>query len=314
MNSPTRQSLFSSLRRAIKPFGAVTAATVALSLSFSNTVAWAGDPFRNSNPHAIGDRTEAAFESLFKDGNYTLAKQQLIAAEATEASDPLVHAMLASFAFLEGDLDALNQRAQLTQAKAEALMATDPLRGHLYTAVGIFLEGAYLVETQGVARATPAALMMLQQVFSHMDQAERLSSSDPELNLLKGYMDLMLAVNLPFADPEDAIERLEAYGSPSYLSYRGIALAYRDLDQLDQAMTAVDKALTAAPNNPELLYLKAQLYVRKGMNGESLKLFDQALAYQTQLPSVISRQITRERCLASGLPGSECSAQATQRN
>jgi hypothetical protein len=43
---------------------------------------------------------------------------------------------------------------------------------------------------------------------------KKVDPNDPELNLITGYMDLMLAVNLPFSDPAQAIERLEKYGSP----------------------------------------------------------------------------------------------------
>ena len=54
---------------------------------------------------------------------------------------------------------------------------------------------------------------MLQQVFSELDEAESINPSDPELNLIKGYMDLMLAVNLPFSNPEGAISQMSTYGS-----------------------------------------------------------------------------------------------------
>ncbi|NEP16503.1 MAG: tetratricopeptide repeat protein [Leptolyngbya sp. SIO4C1] len=290
--------------------GAIATATLAVSLSLSNLAAFAGDPFRTSAPHAIGDSTEAAFEAIFKEGDYAEGKAYLAAAEASETEEPMVHAMLASFAYLDGDWDELAVRADLTHEKATALIETDPLRGNLYSAVGIFLQGAHRLKTQGVARSTPAVLGMLQQVFSHLDRAERVSSNDPELNLIKGYMDLMLAVNLPFADPEQAINRLETYGSPTYLSHRGIALGYRDLGEYDKAMEAVDAAIQGAPNNPELFYLKAQLYSRQGQKAKSVEMYDKAIESIDQLPGSIARRIIWERCMTSGqFTANECVTQ-----
>ncbi|MEO0457004.1 MAG: Sll0314/Alr1548 family TPR repeat-containing protein [Cyanobacteria bacterium P01_A01_bin.114] len=291
--------------RRFKRLGAVAAATLTASLGLSNFAAVAGDPFRTSSPHEIGDQTEAAFESIFKAGNYLEAEEYLAAAEASESEDPMVHAMRASFAYHEEDWDAVLEGANLTLSKAEALIATDPLRGHLYSAVGIFMQGAHKLKTEGVGRATPAALGMLQQVFSHINQAERVDSDDPELNLVKGYMDLMLAVNLPFADPEDAIARLESFGSPTYLSHRGIALGYRDLGEYDKAQEAADAALESAPDNPELFYLKAQLYNRQGNKAQSLEMFEKAIESSAQLPNTVAARIIWEHCMTAAQTTSE---------
>ncbi|MEM8615122.1 MAG: Sll0314/Alr1548 family TPR repeat-containing protein, partial [Cyanobacteria bacterium P01_H01_bin.105] len=197
------------------------------------------------------------------------------------------------------------------RSTAEALLERDPLRGHLYSAVGIFMEGAHLVSTEGLARSTPAALAMLQQVFSHIGEAEKIDSTDPELNLVKGFMDLMLAVNLPFSDPEEAIERLSQYGNPEYLAYRGIALGYRDLGQMSDAMGAVDQALEAAPENPELYYLKAQLHRRQEETDDSVAMFDKALEYAAQLPSSLARKIYKEKCRTLGGSHETCGKEAS---
>ena len=61
--------------------------TVALSL-WANP-AWAGDPFRSTNPRPIGDNTEAAFVEIFKNGNYLEAKTYLEQAVETEPDEPL---------------------------------------------------------------------------------------------------------------------------------------------------------------------------------------------------------------------------------
>jgi len=273
---------------------------------------FAADPFRAgtaSAQHDIGPLTESAFEAIFKQGDYVKAMSILEEAEKTEANEPLVHAMMASMAYLQGDFDGVATRASQTQAAAESLRVSDPMRAHLYAAVGTFLEGAYVLKTQGVAKGTPAALGMLQEVFGELDEAEALDATDPELNLLKGFMDLMLAVNLPFSNPEDAIERMDDYGSPVYLTQRGIALGHRDLGNYDQALSAVAQAIAAAPNNPELHYLKGQILTKQGARGDSTAAFNKALDYADQLPTALVRQMTWEGCVAAGqLTGDECVA------
>ena len=43
----------------------------------------------------------------------------------------------------------------------------------------------------------------LSQVFNYLNEAEKQVSNDSELNLLKEYIDIILAVNLLFYNPED---------------------------------------------------------------------------------------------------------------
>ena len=280
----------------------VGTATIALSLWVSPSLA--KDPFRTTSPHAIGDKTEAAFRSIFEQGNYKNAASNLTQAETGE---PLAFALKALLAYgsLQGESDQSKKQAALdsfkgyankTRESAEQLLKTDPLRGNLYIAVGNFLEGVYVVSTEGVIRGTPQALSKLQQAFKNLDEAEKIDAKDPELNLLKGYIDLLLAVNvsLPLSSPTQAIERLEKYASPRYLAYRGLALGYRDLNQPDKALQAINQAIAAAPKNPELFYLKAQILVRQGKNQEGIALFEKALSQKDQLPSGIVTQIQRE--------------------
>jgi tetratricopeptide (TPR) repeat protein len=257
----------------------------------------AGDPFRKTNPRPIGDQTEAAFNAIFKEGNYIEAKKLVVAATEQEPQEPLSHAMRASLAFTDKDWDTLKTYAAKTKEAAKQMQGSDPLRANLYLAVGSFLEGTYVFQTEGAVSAIPR----LQQVFQYLETAEKVNPSDPELNLLKGYMDLILAVNLPFSSPQEAIQRLETYGSPDYLVDRGIALAYRDLKQYDQALKFMDNALKVTPDNPELLYLKGQILRIQGntdKNPSSLKLaldyFNNALKKQEQLPEAVKKQLNRE--------------------
>ncbi|MBD2230952.1 tetratricopeptide repeat protein [Phormidium tenue FACHB-1052] len=267
--------------------------------------AHAGDPFRPNDPHEIGDKTEAVFNALFYEGNYTAAQSLVGQAIAAEPDEPMNYAIAAALGYLNKDLDKLAEQARLTQQTATALKESDPLRGHLYTSVGIFMEGAHVLQTQGIARGTPSALRLLQRVFSELAAAERIDANDPELSLLKGFMDLLLAVNLPFANPDQAIARLQN-GNPAYLSHRGVAIGMRDLGRYDEALAEVDKALTAAPNNPDLIYLKAQILFLQQKYDASLPLYKSALTYADQLPASTVQQITLEACQAEGIAGEVC--------
>ncbi|XGW00097.1 MAG: Sll0314/Alr1548 family TPR repeat-containing protein [Leptolyngbya sp. BL-A-14] len=282
----------------------LSAAIVSLSLWASPSLA--KDPFRATNARPIGDRTEAAFRSLFEQGDYLAADKY---AQQADPTDPLSYALRASLSYIkwQGERDDSKKAAQLEQFQADAtqtnqvaaaLVGKDPLRGNLYQAVGHFLQSAYIFSKDGTVKGTPQALGEIQQAFKYLDNAEKVDARDPELNLLRGYIDLFVSLNLPLASPADAISRLDKYASPRYLAYRGIALGYRDLNQPAKALAAVDNALQVTPNNPDVLYLKAQILVRQGDNRGSLAYFDKALTKQKQLPPGLIKQITKERTRA----------------
>jgi len=280
---------------------AALAATCTLAIGLGALPAWAGDPFRTSNPRPIGDRTEAAFDAIFQLGDYPAARQHLEAALREEPNEPLAYAMRASMAFSQENWDELSRYAQQTLDAAERLRASDALRGNLYLAVGTFMEGAHAFKTRGPV----GAAAKLQEVLRYLNAAREVDPNDPELNLLKGYMELLLAVNVPFASPEQAIANFEANAAPAYLVNRGIAIAYRDLDRYDEALNYVNRALAETPDNPEVIYLKAQILHEKGKREgdratveESIALFDRALAEEAQLPPSLPRQISRERRIA----------------
>ncbi|MDJ0557405.1 MAG: Sll0314/Alr1548 family TPR repeat-containing protein [Microcoleaceae cyanobacterium MO_207.B10] len=278
-----------------------SASLMSLSLEISPAI---GDPFRQQNPNNIGERTEAAFKSMFEEGNYQKAQDYLKVAESQEINEPLVYAMLASLHYLDENWESLKLYAQKTTEVGKNLIVTNPVRGHIYAATGHFLEGAYILSKEGTLKGTPKALQKLRKVLSHFEAAERINSSDPELNLLKGYMDLMLAVNLPFSDPGKAIDRLKEQAYPHHLAYRGLAVAYRDLDKIEKALEYVDQALSEVPNNPEVHYLKAQILVSQAKdkdNNLSLREkarenFDIALTKSAQLPRRLVAQIFFEQC------------------
>ncbi len=284
-----------------KRLASTTLVTVILLTTALNS-AFAADPFRTKDKRNIGNNTESAFNAVFLKGDYQAANRFVETALTTEANEPLLYAMRASLAYTNKDIAGLESYSKKTLEAAEKLITTDKLRGNLYLAVGEFLGGAVILSRQGTVNGAPEALSRLRKVYGYLDKAEAVSSTDPELNLVKGYMDLMLAVNLPFADPAQAIQRLEKNAAPTYLVDRGIAIAYRDLKQYSQALEYAEKAVKGASENPEVYYLKAQILRLKAKKDKNPQLmreavtnFDQALTKKTQLPSGLVKQIERER-------------------
>lgn len=308
MQSDTIRAWVSDLARSITQPSAQSAqsaltalATLSLAMTGAIAPALATDPFRDRNPRNLNDQTVAAFEAMFKEADYPAAKAALSDAVRQAPDEPLVYAMLAAIDYLEAGSDDLpasfRTYASRTRETGAALVSadTDPLRGNLYMAVGYFLEAADVFLTEGALRGMPTALSKLQQTFDHLDLASIEDASDPELNVIKGYMDLMLAVALPFANVTPALERLEQYGGPAYVSLRGVAVGYRDLERPEEAMVAIDRAIAAADDNPELEYLKAQLFVEQRDYATGVEWFDTALAADDQLLPATVFQICRER-------------------
>lgn len=261
---------------------------------------WAQDPFRSGdNARPIRPEVAAAFEEFFCAGRYSQSREKLEMAKKASPEEPMVYALLAALAYQEGDLEAFARLATQTRQVAAELKKTDPLRGNLYEGVGYGLEAANIVVRDGVVIGLPKALPTLNQLFASIRAAQAVDSSDPELNLLNGYMDLLLTYR------EKALNQFRM-AAPDYLSYRGQALAYRDMQRFDEALEAVDRAIAASCSNPELYYLKAQILVSKGQDREAVPLFDQALQASAQLPQPLVEQIQMERDRAaqrSGLTG-----------
>jgi tetratricopeptide (TPR) repeat protein len=286
----------------VKLFSLFSGISLSVSLialtNFQGSVSLAQDPFRIVDSRSIGSKTESAFAALFEEGDYFKAKTYLLEAEKTEPNEPLVYALLASLSYTEDNWDGVKIYGAKTLNIANQLKAKDALRGNLYLAVGHFLEGSYLYQKEG----TISALNKLQLVFQHFDAAQEADPNDPELNLIKGYMDLFLSVNLPFSNAEDAIKRLERYAQPNYLVTRGVAVAYRDLKQYDRALDFANQALNSTPNNPELYYLKGQILRKIGSDRKDLGSLQQALQYferaldkSIQLPKSILKPIERDK-------------------
>jgi tetratricopeptide (TPR) repeat protein len=264
------------------------AATIA-ALTLWSTPALAGDPFRTTNPYPISDRTEAAFRTLFEQGNYPEARRLATEALARETNEPLLPAMLAAIAYLYGDRAAVGTYAEQTLRAAAQLRQSAPLRAELYQGVGQFMQGAATFAGGGL-EAIPAALGKVGEVRQSLDRARAIAPDDPELNLIAGLMDVTLAVYLPFGNLDRAMEILDR-GAPPYLVERGRAVAYRRRDQDAQALAAVDRAIALTPDNPELWHLKAQLLYSLGEASkdvgqlqQSVALFEQVLAREATLP------------------------------
>lgn len=260
--------------------------------------AWSADPFRSgTQARPISAQTEAVFEALFRDGHYRKGKDLLPAALQRDRREPLTLTLAAGIAYLDQDWEAYRRFSEQTLRTAQNLGTEDPLRSNLYQAVGHFLLAAYEISEAGAGPflGASAALLRVQQMFRFLDQAEAIDANDPELNLIRGYIEWGIANNIGFFDSEAALRRLTNRAAPAYLSYRGTALVYRDSNQLPLALEAVDRAIGNAPNNPELLYLKAQILRMLGNYQNSRSYLDRALAQQDQLPREIVQEMLTAR-------------------
>ncbi len=278
-------------------FVSVSASCLAVLITaFTAMPSFAADPFRSTNAREIGSETQKAFELMFKDGNYVAAVKQLDLAVRTEANDPLLFSLRASTFYAKEDYLSMKIAGDRVRVNAEALKGKDNLRAYTYLAVSDLISAGYIIKTEGVSSA-PSALPLVQSVFDNIQKAKDISPNDPELNLIKGYVDMLIASVLPLSDLETALESLKQYAAPDYLKWRGIALAYRDARKPELALDAVNKALASAPSNPELNYLKGQVLWMQG--GSSIptakKHFELALSKSKQLnPSLLSE--IREQC------------------
>ncbi|MBD2188732.1 Sll0314/Alr1548 family TPR repeat-containing protein [Pseudanabaena mucicola] len=268
---------------------------------------FAADPFRSKNARPIGSETQKAFELMFKEGNYNAAVKQLNAAVATEANEPLLFALRASTFFATEDYLGMQVAGQRVRKNAESLRGKDNLRAYIYLAASDLIEAGYIVKTQGISSA-PRALPLVQSVLDYLQKAKDIDPNDPELNLIKGYVDMLIASVLPLSDLESALQSLRQFAAPDYLKWRGIALAYRDARRPDLAIDAVNKALASAPNNPELHYLKGQILWMQGGNStaEAKKFFELALSKSNQMnPSLLSEIRDQCRNLSGGVKCAE---------
>ncbi|PSB59450.1 Sll0314/Alr1548 family TPR repeat-containing protein [Chamaesiphon polymorphus] len=249
-----------------------------------------------------GSNVERAKEAMFRDGDYIKAKQYLDAALLTEPNEPLTYAMSTLYPFSSGDYERVKDYGEKTVKAAEKLTKTNAMRGNLYQGVGLAILAAYEMKKDNGGAL--GALSKLQQVFEFIDKAKKLEPNNSELNLIKGYMDLLLAVNVPFSDTNQAIEQLQG-AEPRYLALRGMYIGHRDLKQYDKASVAINAALKIAPQNPELIYYKAQLLAMRGREQkndtdlrESIKLFEVAYQKRDRLMLSTIAQILTGRCEA----------------
>ena len=270
--------------------GTLLVTLVAASPSF------AADPFRTTNARAIGNETQKAFELMFKEGDYAASVKQLDVALKTEASEPLLFALRGSTDYAKGDYLGMKVAGDRVRLNAIALKGKDNLRAYIYLAISDLIEAGYIVKAEGISSA-PRALPLVQSVFDNIKRAQDIDPKDPELNLVKGYIDMLIASVLPMSDLDTALASLKQFSAPDYLKYRGIALAYRDARRPDLALDAVNKAIASAPNNPELNYLKGQILWMQGGNSMPMakQQFEIALKKSKQMNSSLLAEI-RDQC------------------
>ncbi len=268
-------------------------------------IAQAGDPFRSTKPQPIGPLTESAFKAMFQEGNYAKAAAALEKAQKSEAKEPLVYSLLATMAFLEENWGDVAKYSAQTKTMALQLKGSQPLRSSLYQGVGTLMEAGYNLSPagEGPVKGVPRALGQLQEVYGFFNGAKQVDSKDPELNLIQGFMDLLVATKLPLASANDAIDRLQKNARPSFMADWGIAIGKRDQKKYDEAIVSVDRAIAAAPIQPELHYLKGQILYLKGKDKKDPALFRQAqpefrqaLSKSPQLAKKAVAQLFIEAC------------------
>ncbi|MEM9538164.1 MAG: Sll0314/Alr1548 family TPR repeat-containing protein [Cyanobacteria bacterium P01_E01_bin.42] len=296
--------MLKQLLKSSRSLSLLLSSTVAIAAIGWGAIAFAGDPFERSPEKPIGDATEDVFEAMFKEGDYREAERLIEQALREDANEPLAHALQAALAYNEGDWETLKVHGEKTTEAAEQLISRDAVRGNLYKGVGLMLEGAYdVLKNKNYLGAVPK----LQRIFQAFDAAQAADPNDPELNLAKGYMELLLAVNLPFSSPDTAIENFQRSAKPSYLVDRGLALAYRDLGRFPEALDRVKQARSQTGDNPEITYLKAQILHELGKQEnqpntvrEAVQLFNEALGEIDQFPNPQANQpqIEREKRIA----------------
>ena len=279
--------------------GRSTALGLMLAVGAIATVAQAGDPFRARDPHDIGDRTEEAFEALFVEGNYPAADAAVKIAVEEEPNEPLAHALNGALAYVYGDWERLQGAIAATEKSAEDLIETNPLRGNLYAAVGHALRGGFAISEggSGPLQGGPEAFSRLQQAQAALNRASDVDPDDPELNLLRGFLDLLVAGNLPFLNLDGAIAQLQK-AEPAYLRHYGLAMAHRFLDKPESALAEIEQAIAIAPDNPHLIHFRGQVLVKLGKTAKDIKKLQQAeqdfvdvLAKHEQLPRPMIRHL-----------------------
>jgi tetratricopeptide (TPR) repeat protein len=259
---------------------------------------YGADPFRTAaqKPRtSIGDKTTKAFELMFRQGNFPEAVKQIDLALASpqDNRDPLIYAMRASVGFVRNNLDEMRQYGAEVRKQALTLRRTDRIRFHLYTGVSDLIDAGYIFRSQGIT-SVGRVLPIVNRALDHIRTAQDIDPKDPEVNLIKGFMDILIASAMKGSELDSALVSLRDYARPDYLRWRGIAMAYRDAKRNPEALDAINKAIDSAsgktnppPNqvgNPDLSYLKAQILRMNGKRDESLEYFLAALAQARQLP------------------------------
>ncbi|NJM57137.1 MAG: tetratricopeptide repeat protein [Synechococcales cyanobacterium RU_4_20] len=281
------------------------AAAMLLSVGFG-LPSLAADPFR-SGASPMGAKTGEAFELIFKKSDYKAAQALLKQVETREASEPLMYTLQALLAFNNTDdknWSLISTYADQTETAAKGLSKKgdkpSQLRGNLYLAMADFLDGAYAITQDGPVRGMSAAFGKMRGIYGSMKKARTIDANDPELNLVQGFLDMMMAIYLPLSDSKAAIQKLESVRDTNlkaaYLANWALATGYRTMKDNDQALAAINAGLKDQPNHAEMNYLKAQILAAQGKRAEAQPLFTKALQASATMPDNLVAQIFYEAC------------------
>jgi tetratricopeptide (TPR) repeat protein len=261
-------------------------AVLPLAMLFCAQLAWAADPFRvGVKARPMGPSLQSAFEDFFRYGKYQSSTQKLTKAQAENPNEPLVYTLQAATAYQNQQKDVFLTTLPKIRAASKLIAAKDSARSHLYLGVAQGLEGYFLKDS---VTDLPKTLTYASSMLLEIDKAHQLAPNDPEVNLFVGFINMVLGKH------DEALKNFSKAGPP-YLALRGQALVYRDTNDYAKAQMAVDQAIAIAPQNPELLYLKAQILSRQKNPTEAIRFFDQAIKLGDQLPPETLKQINKER-------------------
>jgi tetratricopeptide (TPR) repeat protein len=272
-------------------------AVLPLAVIFCAHSTLAADPFRTGvKARPMGASLQSVFEDFFRYGKYQSSSQKLAKAQIENPNEPLVFTLLAATAYQNQQKDVFLLTVPKIRDASSRIAVKDSARSHLYKGVAQGLEGYFLKDS---VTDLPKTLTYASSMLLEIDKAHSLSPNDPEINLFVGFINMVLGKH------DEALKNFQKAGPP-YLALRGQALVYRDTKDYANAQVAVDKAIAVASQNPELLYLKAQIFVLQKNPNEAMKYFDQALKLGNELPADTLKQINKERSsLVSQVPSAK---------
>ncbi|MBL4575538.1 MAG: tetratricopeptide repeat protein [Opitutaceae bacterium] len=246
-------------------------------------------------------------------GLLDLKQQKMVEAEysfkrarSLDSESAIVNAALGNFYWAKNDLNQAEKAFQ-TAAKEASAYSPDRLRyAQFKIQTGDILAGKSILKE--IVEETPdyiTALSILAEVEASQENFEesavlitkglRLEPVDPEMLLMRGRL------TLAQGNAEKAVEEFEAmlkFYPKATQGYQDLTRAYLAQGETAEALKSLDEALLLAPDNPELLLLKARLKAGMGDFSVSIVLLKKLTRKWPQVKE--SQQLLAEVYRAAG--------------